>query len=100
MIAIVPRLMNKLYGIVQDDFASQTDISQDRVKTAIHEKLQNLQEKVIMTHETWDATLFDRSKSLIGGKCHTMIIGAAPVSAEILNFMRIALCCTILEAYG
>lgn len=29
-----------------------------------------------------------------------MLTGSAPISGEVLDFMRIAVCCPLLEAYG
>jgi len=29
-----------------------------------------------------------------------MVTAAAPISAEVIDFMKIACCCPILEAYG
>jgi long-subunit acyl-CoA synthetase (AMP-forming) len=29
-----------------------------------------------------------------------MITGAAPISANVLNFLKISFCCPILEGYG
>lgn len=29
-----------------------------------------------------------------------MITGSAPISAEVLDFMKVCICCPIMEAYG
>jgi len=29
-----------------------------------------------------------------------MITGSAPISGEVINFMRIAMCCPFIEGYG
>jgi len=36
----------------------------------------------------------------MGGRVKFMITGSAPLSKEIVNFMKIAMCCPFYEGYG
>jgi long-chain acyl-CoA synthetase len=48
----------------------------------------------------WDPLIFNKIKNLIGGRVKLMITGSAPISAEVLNFLKICFCAPILEGYG
>ena len=37
---------------------------------------------------------------MLGGQARLMITGSAPIHGEVLDFLKIAFCCDILEGYG
>ena len=39
-------------------------------------------------------------KALFGGKVRVMVTAAAPISREVIDFLKIASCAPILEGYG
>ena len=39
-------------------------------------------------------------KAMLGGKVRTMLTGSAPISGEVLDFLKICFCCEIMEGYG
>ena len=39
-------------------------------------------------------------KALIGGKVRFMITGGAPISGEVLEFLKVVFSCAIIEGYG
>lgn len=48
----------------------------------------------------YDAIVFNKFREILGGRVRTMITGSAPISKEVLNFLKIAFCCQIKEGYG
>ena len=44
--------------------------------------------------------MFNKSKKALGGKVRLMITGSAPISAKILNTLKVLFQCPILEGYG
>jgi len=56
---------------------------------AVNTKLDKLKKTADPTHAVWDAIIFKKTKAIFGGRCHTMVTGSAPISPEILNFMKI-----------
>lgn len=51
--------------------------------------------------------IFNKVKNNFGGKVNlflikirVMVTAAAPISLDVLEFMKIACCCPILEGYG
>jgi long-chain acyl-CoA synthetase len=44
--------------------------------------------------------VFNKVKNVFGGRVRLMITGSAPIQGDILDFMKIAVGCPIIEAYG
>lgn len=44
--------------------------------------------------------VFNKVKAVFGGRVRVMVTGSAPIQADILDFMKIAVCCPIIEGYG
>lgn len=53
-----------------------------------------------LTHWLIDVTLFRLIRRLLGGNVRAIISGAAPISTEVLDFLRICFGCLVLEGYG
>ena len=52
------------------------------------------------THWLYDNLFFSKIKGKLGGKVRVMLTGSAPISEKILDFLKIAFQCPILEGYG
>jgi long-chain acyl-CoA synthetase len=52
------------------------------------------------THTFYDALVFNKFKEFLGGRVRQMVTGSAPISKEVLDFLKIAFCCQINEGYG
>ena len=53
-----------------------------------------------MTHRAWDRLIFKNSKAALGGRVRFMVTGSAPISTDVLKFLKICFCCPIVEGYG
>ena len=96
----VPRLFNKFYDTIKTTINQTTGIKRKLVNRAIKAKLQNLHESGDYTHTLYDALVFNKMKKVLGGRVRAMITASAPISVEVLDFLKIAFCCPIIEAYG
>jgi long-chain acyl-CoA synthetase len=67
---------------------------------AINTKLSNLQNTGRYTHNVFDSVFFSKTKQALGGRCRLMISGSAPLLPDVHDFMKIVMCCPLLEAYG
>ena len=47
-----------------------------------------------------DNLIFRKVRNSFGGRLRFMLVGSAPVEPEILNFLRCALSCEVVEGYG
>eukprot|EP00331_Platyophrya_macrostoma_P018075 CAMPEP_0176463596 /NCGR_PEP_ID=MMETSP0127-20121128/35986_1 /TAXON_ID=938130 /ORGANISM="Platyophrya macrostoma, Strain WH" /LENGTH=674 /DNA_ID=CAMNT_0017855793 /DNA_START=18 /DNA_END=2042 /DNA_ORIENTATION=+ len=96
----VPRLYNKIYDGIMGGINEQTGVKKMLIDTAISTKTENLKNKVEYTHGLYDAIVFKKMREAVGGQMRFMTTAAAPISAERLNFLKIAMSCPIVEAYG
>jgi len=96
----VPRLFNKLYGKISAGVEKATGLKGWLVRTAIQTKLENCANGQGLDHYLYDKLVFNKMKAILGGNVKRMATGSAPISAEVLNFLKVCFCCTIVEGYG
>lgn len=67
---------------------------------AVNAKLANLEKSGSVTHSVYDRLVFNKFRDVVGGRVTKMVTGSAPISKDVLNFLKIAFCCPIYEGYG
>lgn len=67
---------------------------------AVKSKLNTVQTTGEYTHPVFDKIFFNKTKQALGGRCRLMISGGAPLLPDVHNFMKIAMCCPLVEGYG
>lgn len=95
----VPRLFNRFYDVMQAKVKELTGFKRTITEWGIQKKLYNL-ESGKMTNTFYDTLVFNKFKEFLGGRVRYMITGSAPISKEVLNFLKIAFCVQIAEGYG
>ena len=96
----MPRLLNKVYDRVM---AGVTEKSAFK-RFMFHQGLET--KKYYNSHNGWtnnrviDYLVLSQARERLGGNIRIMITGSAPISAEVLSFLRCVFCCPIIEAYG
>ncbi|XP_077158370.1 long-chain-fatty-acid--CoA ligase 1 isoform X2 [Paroedura picta] len=95
---VVPRLLNRMF----DKIFGQANTSFKRwiLDFASKRKEAELRSGIIRNNSLWDKVIFRKIQANLGGKVRLMITGAAPVSANVLTFLRAALGCQFYEGYG
>jgi long-chain acyl-CoA synthetase len=96
----VPRVLNKFYGLIQAKIKETTGFKRKLLEKAIKAKLYNLEKNGKLTHFLYDNLIFNKMKDIMGGKLRLIVCGGAPISQEVLDFLKICFCCPILEGYG
>ncbi|CAJ0757068.1 3955_t:CDS:10 [Entrophospora sp. SA101] len=96
----VPRLLTRIYAKLRMNTVDATGIKGTLSKKAVAAKLYNLENFGSVTHPFWDTILFNKIKAIIGGRVRLILTGSAPISPEVLQFLRIAFACDIGEGYG
>lgn len=96
----VPRIYNRVYGKIKDQFNAATGCKASLIQNGVNTKLANYRANGIYTHGCWDSVVFKKVKALVGGRVRLMLTGSAPISAEVLDFLKVCFCCPIVEGYG
>ena len=97
--ASVPRLYNRIYDKVMAGVANASFVASFLFKTAYASKKSNLATGSV-THPIWDRLVFAKVRAKLGGRVKMMMSGAAPISPDVMDFLRICFSATVQEGYG
>jgi len=96
----VPRLYNRIYGKLQDKVKEASGVKGWLINKAIAAKSYYHKNGQGLTHKVYDKLVFSKMKQVLGGNVRMMITGSAPISPDVLDFLKIAFCSDIVEGYG
>lgn len=97
--ASVPRLYNRIYDKVLAGVKSKGGLAALLFAKALSSKKEGLKNGDL-THWLWDKLVFAKIREKLGGRVRMMITGAAPIAAEVVEFLRCAFSVNIIEGYG
>ncbi|KAJ3255906.1 Long chain acyl-CoA synthetase 7 peroxisomal [Boothiomyces macroporosus] len=98
--ASVPRLLNRIHDKIIQGANSGSALKAALFNRALDAKLHYLKQDGTLTHSVWDPLVFNKVKTLLGGRVRAIVSGSAPISPNVLNFLRIAVGCHCVEGYG
>ncbi|KAL2911690.1 medium-chain fatty acid-CoA ligase faa2 [Polyrhizophydium stewartii] len=97
----VPRLLNRIYDrIMQQALNSGSAVKTALFRRALDTKIANMRANKVYTHAFWDALVFSKIKAVLGGRVRVMISGSAPINGDVIEFLRAAFGCQVVEGYG
>ncbi|KNC99740.1 uncharacterized protein SPPG_05120 [Spizellomyces punctatus DAOM BR117] len=94
-----PRIYNRIYDSVMAQVSKAGWAKAALFHTAYNGKLTWLSRNMY-NHALWDKVVFAKLRELLGGRVRFMYTGAAPISREVLDFLKIAFSCPVIEGYG
>lgn len=97
--ASVPRLFNRLYDKVISAINTDGGLKKSLFDAGLAAKKEGLAAGYY-THAWWDWILFSKIAEKLGGRVRIMVTGSAPISSEVLDFLRICFSCPVIEGYG
>ncbi|GMT20856.1 hypothetical protein PFISCL1PPCAC_12154, partial [Pristionchus fissidentatus] len=98
---LVPRLMNRIYDNVMAKVNSASFIVRALFELAKWAKLTDLlRHGIFQSDSIWDKIVFGKIRALIGGRVKFVLFGSAPIADEVLQTLRAAFGCVMLEVYG
>jgi len=95
----VPRLFNRIYDKVWAGVKAKGGIASLLFKTAFNQKKAGLASGKI-SHWLWDFLVFKNVQKKLGGRVKFLFTGSAPISADVIDFLRICFSCDVIEGYG
>ncbi|KAJ3259675.1 hypothetical protein HK103_001936 [Boothiomyces macroporosus] len=95
----VPRLFNRIYDKVMAGVKEAGGLSASVFNYAYEAKKYWLQSGYV-GHSVWDYVVFGKVREKLGGRVRCMITGAAPISAEVTDFLKICFSIQLIEGYG
>lgn len=96
----VPRLFNRVHDKVKAGVEAKGGFSKWLFDYAFETKLANLRSDGSMTHWLYDRLVFATIREKLGGRVKAMLTGSAPLSAPVLDFLRVVFSCPVLEGFG
>lgn len=95
----VPRLLNRIYSKINDNLEKASPIKKAIFKYSFAQKEKEVLAGVVRHDSIYDYA-FKQIRSSLGGCVKILISGSAPISAEVLHFMRVCTGCFVMEGYG
>mmetsp|Transcript_19948 Transcript_19948/g.19984 ORF Transcript_19948/g.19984 Transcript_19948/m.19984 type:complete len:332 (-) Transcript_19948:29-1024(-) len=81
-------------------FNNMTGIKKFIADRALAWKMSSYHTDGSVTNRFWDTLVFNKIRNNLGGRVRFMLTGSAPISGEVLSFLRVAFACPIVEGYG
>ncbi|ORZ21636.1 hypothetical protein BCR42DRAFT_407978 [Absidia repens] len=94
----VPRLFNRIYDKVFAGVKAKGGLSSYLFFRAFNSKKSYLDKTV--HHWLWDRLVFGQVRAKLGGRIRFILSGSAPVSPDVMDFMRICFSASVYEGYG
>ena len=95
----VPRLLNRIYDKTMAT-VNASPIKRKLFEMAMRSKQADLEKGIVCRTTIWDKLIFKKIQTGLGGRVRLAVTGAAPLSPEVLSFLRAALGCIVIEGYG
>lgn len=98
--ASVPRVFDKFYDTMKKNIENLQGFKGKLAKRAIDSKMNSLKNGNSLTHAIYDRIVFKTIKKAFGGRVRLMATGSAPLSSDVIDFLKIANSCPLFEGYG
>ena len=99
VLIVVPRVLNKIYDKVMAQIMEASFMKKLVFNTAYNWKKDSLRAGNVKSF-LFDRVVFAKIKKFLGGNVHSIVTGAAPISPEVMDFVRICFSCDVYEGYG
>ncbi|KAI7878455.1 acetyl-CoA synthetase-like protein [Lichtheimia hyalospora FSU 10163] len=96
----VPRLLNKVYGKIMQATVQAPGFKGSLFRKAVEIKMEHLLQEGGVEHPVLDRLLFNKVRQVLGGNVRFISSGSAPLGKDVLQFLRVVLCCDIREGFG
>ncbi|KAJ8491291.1 hypothetical protein OPV22_013012 [Ensete ventricosum] len=95
----VPRLFNRIYAGVMNAVKTSGGLRERLFNAAYNAKMQAITNGKNPS-PMWDRLVFNKIREKLGGRVRMMTSGASPLSADVMDFLRICFGGQVIEGYG
>ncbi|KAK8865621.1 hypothetical protein IAR55_000765 [Kwoniella newhampshirensis] len=95
----VPRVYNRIHAAVKTQMKAG-GLKGALLTKAVDTKLANWRETGRVTHPVYDALVFRKIRGLLGGNLIFMCSGAAPLTGEVHEMLKICFSCDVVQGFG
>ncbi|VDL18316.1 unnamed protein product [Hymenolepis diminuta] len=95
----VPRVLARIRQGIFNKVAT-SKLKTSLIKTAVNRKLKAVDRQIYQHNTIWDQLVFSKIRKRFGGRIRLIITAGAPISGDLLQFIRAAFCCPVFEGYG
>ncbi|WVR05579.1 hypothetical protein IAU60_002598 [Kwoniella sp. DSM 27419] len=95
----VPRVYNRINAAVKTQMEAG-GLKGALLKKAVDTKLANWRATGAVTHTIYDALVFKKIRNLLGGQLVYICSGAAPLTAEVHEMLKICFGCEVIQGFG
>jgi long-chain acyl-CoA synthetase len=88
----VPRLLTRFYDSIQAKLNALTGVKKRIADWGVKTKIYNMETYGVPYHSIYDALLFGKIREVLGGRVRSIITGSAPISKDVMSFLKIAFC--------
>ncbi|MFH4975008.1 hypothetical protein AB6A40_001717 [Gnathostoma spinigerum] len=99
VIVVVPRILNRIYDKVVASMKGSL-VKRAILNLALAIKMFEVRRGVIRNDTIFDHFVFSKVREGFGGRARVFACGGAPLASHVMNFVRAALGCYIVEGYG
>ncbi|CAJ0602991.1 unnamed protein product [Cylicocyclus nassatus] len=99
VVPVVPRVLNRLYDKVMSE-VNKSCLKKALLNVAVAYKAREMRKFIIRSDGFFDNLVFKKVRESMGGRVRLMITGSAPLSENVLTFVRAAMGCVVVEGYG
>ncbi|GLB35097.1 putative AMP-binding enzyme [Lyophyllum shimeji] len=92
----VPRVLNRVYQAAMAG-GNVPGLKGNLFRQAIKTKLDKLHATGDPTHFFWDKLVFRKIQAVLGGQIQLITSGSAPISPDVMDFLKIAFACDVTE---
>lgn len=85
----VPRLYNRFYDLINQQFNDLAGIKRFLALRGLSSKQYYYNSQGTIGHKLWDTLVFKKIKQVLGGKVRLMATASAPLSADVLAFLKL-----------
>ena len=96
----VPRVYEKIYQSIMDNISKKGTFVKQLFDMALNIKIKNYEKYGILTHAFFDKIFFNKIRKLFGGEMTWFLSGGAALQKDILQGLKVMMCCPLVQGYG